>query len=398
MTDTTQQGVKSVAADNIADDEAGKLAAAAKKHAEAPIKGFEDLPPDHPMARRAAMMGEIESINEKIDGSKEGDDAVAAVIAKAADPDHVPIESFTDKPGADKAPPAPKAEAKLDVASQVAAQTTDPIVIDSADLAKYQVRTKVDGVEELVPATKVLGQYQKGAAADVRLAQATKLQKEAQAALDAAKSAKPADATTAQSVTHAAAATSATEKFKEASDALYAGDADRAAALFSEAVSAATGGQSNGRGDTTLSSDEIVGRTADAVTQRLSQQGALKQLFEDYPDIKSKRAFAIIADEYTAAFIENGDDVATAIQKAGEAIGEEYGLGKWAAKVVPPNPGRQVKNGGPTTRAEKLSAKEELDNIQSSNARSVGTEAQEPSVLETLEQMRKGRPGQALTQ
>lgn len=392
---TTPEGV-SVTAQNIAEDEAGKLAKAAQKHAEAPIKGFEDLPPDHPMARRAAMMGEIEAINEKIDGSKDGDDAVAAVIAKAADPDHVPIESFTDKPGT-QAAPAPKAEPKLDATSQIAAQTTDPIVIDSADLAKYQVRTKVDGVEELVPATKVLGQYQKGAAADVRLAQATKLQKEAQAALNAALAA-PAPATTAQAVTQGANAASATEKFKEASDALYSGDADRAAALFSEAVAAATGGQANGRGDATLSSDELVNQTATAVTQRLSQQGALKQLFEDYPDIKSKKAFAIIADEYTAAFIENGDDVATAIHKAGEAIGEEYGLGKWGAKAAPVNPGRQVKNGGPTTRAEKLSAKEELDNIQSSNARSVGTEAQEPSVLETLEAMRKARPGQALTQ
>ena len=357
----------------------------------APLKGFEDLPDDHPMAKRAATMAAIEAANQLADGlDPESDEAKAARVAALAQGDAdaaPPIDAFTDKtPPADA--PKPKVDAvATDAKAQAKAQTDDKIVIDFADLDKYEVRAKVDGVEQLVPAAKALGQYQKGAAADVRLANATKLQREAETALANANKA----VATAPAATAVAAARDtgvAKAKFKEASDALYGGEADRAAELFAEAVALATS-ETSGRSDATQ--DDVVKRVANEVKQSLSQTAVLEKLFTDYPDIKTKRAFAAIADEYTNAFLQNGDDFATAVHKAGEALGEEYSLGKWAAKPAV-DTGRRIE-GGPANRDAKLSAKKELDVITSGNARSTDSVERELTVVEQLAQMQKGRPG-----
>ena len=378
--------------------------AEAKMHA-APIKGFADLPDDHPMAKRASMMEAIEKANELLEsGDEEGaGEATTAAIATAAADGSPPISTFTDPPVVKDAPVIkPKKTAAETAAAQVAAQTTTtPTILEAADLDKYQVRTKIDGVEELVPASRALGQFQKGAAADVRLANATK---EAKAIIDDAT--KRAQQATAQATTtddktvaqhKVKDAKAATEKFKEASDAMYGGNIEEAAKLFSEAVELVAAPATEGRAEGATLTEDLVGQVTTRVTQQLSQQGALKQLFDDYPDIKNKRAFGILTDEYINAFMANGDDAATAIHKAGEAIGEEYKLGKWAAQTATTKTdvGRPVNTGGPTTRAEKLSAKEELDNIQSGNARSTSTEKAPQTVQEEIEEMRKARPGQA---
>ena len=405
-TNSAPAAEKSVRTENLKERDEGDDSKARVEFEKAPIKGFADLPPDHPMAMRNAMLDAIEAANVKLElGDEEGAaaDTAAAIATAAGDkPTAPPISAFTDPVVVKDAPkPAAKVEPKAGVKSeaekQIEAQTA-PIVLDAADLDKYQVRTKIDGVEELVPATKALGTYQKGAAADVRLANATKLQNEAKAAVaEALKQAspKPGEATTTTvTPTQVRDAQAAKAKFKEASDALYAGEADKAAELFSDAVALTQTPVPEKRVESATSTADLVSQVTAGVKQQLSQDGALKQLFEDYPDIKSKKAFALITDEYANAFMANGDDPATAIHKAGEAVGEEYHLGKWAVKADPvKDAGRLLNTGGPTTRADKLSAKEELDNIQSGNARSTSTEAAPQTVAEELEEMRKKRPG-----
>jgi hypothetical protein len=73
-------------------------------------------------------------------------------------------------------------------------------------------------------------------------------------------------------------------------------------------------------------SNELVEAVTERVMQAIDAKPAVAQLFEDYPEIKAKRAYQMIADEYAAAFMANGEDIATAIAKAGEAVGEEFGL------------------------------------------------------------------------
>ena len=59
-------------------------------------------------------------------------------------------------------------------------------------------------------------------------------------------------------------------------------------------------------------------------------QAALAKLFRDFPEIQEKRAYQLMADEYAEAFVTNGDRLDVAISKAGEAVGEEFGLGKYS--------------------------------------------------------------------
>src|ERR1022692_769970 len=100
--------------------------AEAKMHA-APIKGFTDLPDDHPMAKRAAMMEEIEKANELLAaGDEEGAlDATSTAIATAATEGAPPIAAFTDA-AASKAPVDKPAKVQTEAeknAAQIKART-----------------------------------------------------------------------------------------------------------------------------------------------------------------------------------------------------------------------------------------------------------------------------------
>jgi hypothetical protein len=401
MSATQNAGVqdegKSRSAQDSKERDDADAARARAEFEKATIKGFADLPDDHPMRRRMEMVEDIERINNAAAGVEPDEAAVAGAIAKAAG-DTPAVEAFKDRPVDTPAKVVKPTEDAAQAAKQLAGE--DGItVLDPADLAKYNVRVKIDGVEEVVPASKVLGTWQKGAAADVRLAAATKAKADAEKALDDAK--KQAQQAVASAATSSATAVAqdkvatseaAQVKFKEASDAMYSGDTEAAARLFAEAVAVASTPVVDTRKSVTP--EDLVQQVTQGVEQQLSQKGALKQLFIDYPQIKDKKAFQIIADEYIGAFVANGDDIATAIGKAGDAIGEEYGFGKFAPKaVVPLDAGRPIKTGGPTTRAEKLSAKEELDVIQSGNARSSSTESEPLTVSQEIDAMRKTRPG-----
>ncbi|HEV8552524.1 MAG TPA: hypothetical protein VGR65_03930 [Casimicrobiaceae bacterium] len=121
-------------------------------------------------------------------------------------------------------------------------------------------------------------------------------------------------------------------KFKQAGEALFAGNADEAAKLLAEATAEIAQTE---RRAASVRTEDLVRAVTDHVTQELKAMPAREQLFADYPELRPKpnggrNAFALIADDYATAFMTNGDDVATAIQKAGDAVGEEFGLGKLA--------------------------------------------------------------------
>lgn len=350
---------------------------------EAPIKTFDDLPDDHPMRRRAEMLAQIAQINDGIDADRAEADATAVAGDETGDtPD---LELFRDKTQ-DKKPPEKKAAPKQDAKSEADEQRK---LLDNLD--DFDVKVKVDGEERIMPASKVLAQYQKGAAADVRLAKATQAQREAEAALARANAAPAAAApSTERSTTVVRDTKAAQDRFKEAGEALYAGEPDKAAELFAEAVQLAQAPSSTQNDNVP---GDLVERVTNSVTQQLSKQGALNKLFEDYPEIREKRAFALIADEYVAAFVNNGDDIATAIHKAGEAIGEEYTLGHWRQQT---EPAKSTDNGRPlkpsaTAFSERDSRKKDLDIVPSGNQRA--TEAREPELTpaQELAQMQAAR-------
>ncbi len=243
-----------------------------------------------------------------------------------------------------------------------------------------------------------MAQYQKGGAADVKLANAVKLEREAKTAAEKiikdAKQATSHATTTAEKVeaqSSVEAAQKAQAKFKEASDALILGETETAAKLFGEAVAIAQAPLSTGRTESpTLDVNEIVRQAVVGTKQQLDEDGALKQLFTDYPEIKAKRAFAIMADEYIAAYREQGESQVQAIAHAGETLGEEYGLGKHKTAAPAPS-GRRLNSDAPTTREAKLAAKETLDNITSGNARTASQDEVVQSPQQTIAEMAAAR-------
>ena len=302
-----------------------------------------------------------------------------------ADPDADPEDAAAEATRKGLEAQAVKPAANLDAAAQVAAQGGDELIIDADTLAHAKVRVKVDGVEQLESASKVFAQYQKGVAAEVRLADSVRLQREAAADREAARQLRADAERTPRAEPQPVAKAAPAEKFKEATDALYNGESDKAATLFAEAMAAAVGTTGAVQAATQLDTHAL----AQEVKQQLSQESALDKLFSDYPEIKADADYALLADRYTNAHIALGKSAAEAIAMAGEQIGEKFKLGKHADPT-----GRPLQTSGkPTTREQKLEGKRGLDEPTASAARAAEPELREESAQDIIEQLRKSRPG-----
>jgi hypothetical protein len=368
----------------------------------APLATVSDLPEDHPIRRRQEMMEHIGEV-----AGTEGVLTTAAPAGEDDDADDAAAEAARAQLASDAAraeaaeragkPAEKKPEATSEVATEIASQAADDAsVLDLSALEGKSVRIKIDGVETLVPATKVLGQYQKGAAADVRLANATKAQREAEAEasriLAAARAATATQATAPAAQAKTENAEAAVAKFKEANEAIFVGEAEKAARLFAEGTALIQAPAATGQ---PFDSAQVVQEVARGVKAQLSQERALETLFTDYPEIKAKRAFQIVVDEAIAAKVANGLDTPTAIKEAGDEVAEEYRLGKFGAPAPAEEKGRQIKvaSGTPTTAAAKRAGKDGLDNVQAGNARVASAAEVVETPQDTIAQMMAARAG-----
>jgi hypothetical protein len=366
----------------------------------APLATVSDLPEDHPIRRRQEMM-------EHIGGHSDAEGSVTLIPATTEDDDgsdaaaeaeraRLASESAKAEQAERKETeqPAPKPAEKSEVAAEIASQAADDAsVLDLSALEGKNIRIKVDGVETLVPAAKVLGQFQKGAAADVRLANATKAERDARTAatkiLDDAR-AEAVRATASPVAQTKANAEQAVAKFKEANEAIFVGEAEKAAQLFSEGVALIQTPAATGQ---PFDQATMVQEVARGVKAQLSQERALDALFTDYPEFKTKRAFQIVVDEAIAAKVTNGTDMATAIREAGDEVAEEYKLGKFGAATEQPR-GRQIKvPGSPTTVDAKRAAKDGIDNVAAGNARVASPDDVVETPQSVIEQMQNARAG-----
>lgn len=284
-----------------------------------------------------------------------------------------------------------KEEPAQSLSDQLGKQLEDgTLVLDEAVLGRAMVRTKIDGKEELVPAAKALGQYQKGAAADVRLAEATRLARE-NADLNAKLREQQPTTTAAQQQEAAQDAAKAKETLadlrKQYVEAMYAGDDEKAGQLFDQMTDIRVNAALASREPAAAQVDPntIVERTVSAVEQQLSVKSALAKLFEDYPEIKADADFVRLADDRRAEFEAQGKSRAEAIALAGDAIGQKFGLGKHKKPDV-------AANSGLTTREQKLAAKERLDEPTAAAARAVNSSAQLPqSPSQIIQEMAAAR-------
>lgn len=279
-------------------------------------------------------------------------------------------------------------------ASQIGKQLDDgTFVLDAAALDKVMVVTKVNGVEELVPATKALGQYQKSAAADVKLQEAVRISNEANDRLRQANERLAAASTPKQEEKAQAEVENAKKQLDkvktEVFDPLFEGDTDKASAAFQEAVKSAVQAELAARepGAPALDNAKLVDATVQAVTQRLAVKSALTQLFIDYPEINKDADMALIAENHRKLLVDEGKDPEEAIKLAGDYVGEKFKIGKFAVD-------KDVKTSSSTTREQKLAAKQRLDEPESTAARAASATPLPQTPSQVIAEMRAARQTQ----
>lgn len=281
----------------------------------------------------------------------------------------------------EKPQPTSAPQGKTGEVDQVNLQLEDgETIIDEAQLSKFKVRTKVDGVEQVVPVSTMRTEFQKQGAADRRLAEASEILKQARA-VAAAPVAPPvgADGKTAGADSTPAVGKPADEVRKEFVTALFEGDMDKAMAAFERVLPGATA---------TRTLDELTQQLTPQVKQQLADESALDKFATDFDYLVADPYLADLADQNLARVQEEQPKLSYAEQlaKAGEAT-RDWMVAK-GMKVPDKAPGATE----PTTdRARKLERKAASDQVAGTNVRAVVHQPEPSTPSSVIAEMRKAR-------
>ncbi len=225
-------------------------------------------------SREEAMKQMAERRRETVQQDMDPDDAEAFRAATEA------------KPEADKAETAAVGDAPAqDAAAEVDRQMADVVTIDDADLAKYRVRRKVNGVETMVGLDELRASAQKNDAADEYLAKAKATLAEMDSVVKQARAmAAPAQQDAAPTETRDQ--TDAEDPIDAAVDHLFGGDETKAKEALRKALARQT---------TTASEPDQLARS---VEQRVVIRSALRQFAKDHRDIAADPTLRNKADEF----------------------------------------------------------------------------------------------------
>lgn len=248
-------------------------------------------------------------------------------------------------------------------ADQLAAQ------LESTPAAPAMVKVKIDGIESEVPLEELTRQYQKNSSADKRLAEATRLLREAEAR----------QAPVAQTETPKVEIDS--ESGKQFTAALFEGDETKASQAFADAVSKAVQVEvaKMERGNTIPDVQAIT----QTVKQQLVVESALEQSKTDYPQMYSDPDIeALGAAKIARKVNDEGLSFSDALKSVGTEFATKFG---WNAT------GRQETPVSTTARTEKLERKAGIDNVASLNVKSTTQETPPQTTSDVLAEMRKAR-------
>lgn len=363
-TDATQLGADAGAVTTEVVDTAAQLAA---QTAAAPKKTDRELETERIAAARTEKFNKEHGITEP----------VVEIPALKSEEERSAAASATD----------------LSLIAQLGKQLEDgTFVLNDDALARVMVRTKVDGKEELVPAGKALGQYQKNGAADARLAEASRKVTEANEVLAAANAARAAPVETKKDD---AAVTKAADELKQlheaAAQSLYEGDIEKAAQINAQIMEKTLAGRSQPAAtpvDINSVVDQAVEKALPAMKQRLTVESALDRTLTDYPQFRDDPDLNLAVNHRIATLEAQGISRVDAISEATGALVTKYGLVKAGTSDAP-------KGLDPTTRDQKLAAKKGLDEPEAAAARAVTTVAVPQTNSQIIAQMAKDRMPQA---
>lgn len=262
-----------------------------------------------------------------------------------------------------------------------------------------RVKVKVDGVESEVPLNEVVRNYQKGASADRKLAEAARLQREAAelAAQLREQQQQLQQQLAAQTNTTTAGPAPAPanspeppadvqEQGKAFLKALFEGDEETALQQLAQLTKGRNAAPS---APAIPDVSQLAEQVAAHVQQKLQVDSALAQHRKDYPEIYADPDMeGFVLAKVNATRRESGEDFFTALNKVSGEFAQKFGWS--AASSGRPQPAAAAPTTTPA-RAAKLERKASIDNVTSVNTKTGSTDAIPESPSDVIAQMRAER-------
>lgn len=304
--------------------------------------------------------------------------------------------------------PKPAATTSTDSEDQLAqqlAETPAPAATTTtAPSNPATVKVKVDGEEAEVPFDQVLAQYQKNASADKRLAEATRLLREAQereaqmllqvqeTQRQQAAQAEAAAAAREQEQQQQTASSSVTETGKEFLKALFEGDEENALAALEKVIAGRQAVAPTAPQQPTLDLNQITNAVTQQVQARVAITSVLEANRRDYPEMYADPDIEELAAQKIARLRnEQGVDFATALNTVSQDFAQKFG---WDAART--SQGRPEPAAPPTvsTRTAKIAQqKQGIDNVTSITTKTLTPDTQPEDASSIIAQMRAQRGG-----
>lgn len=301
--------------------------------------------------------------------------------------------------GLDDDPPAPAPAAAPQAAAQPAPNQDDQLAAQLAagnepGAPASKVKIKVDGIETEVPLDEVVRQYQKNSSADRRLAEATRLLREAQETAaqrllqEQQRAAAPAPAAPAVPDSPPAADPNVEATGKEFLKALFEGDEESALTKLQELTQA--GRQPAPQAPApTLDLEQISSAVAQHVQQKLVVESALARNRQDYPELYADPDMEGLAlAKIQRVREETGTDFFSALDTVSREFAHKFG---WSAAQQGRQSAAPVETTSP--REAKLERKAGIDNVASVNTKITTAEPQPENPSDIIAQIRASRPG-----
>lgn len=259
---------------------------------------------------------------------------------------------------------------------QLALQTeTAPRVLTDG-LDRTMVRVKVDGVEQEIPVADVVRSYQKDAAAQARLNEATRVLEEARRTAAAATK-PPASVEQPAPPTHTTP-TPEPETVKGFVEALFEGDTEKAVEAFAKL------GLNTGRSDgATLDLEQVQAQLTPAIKQQLIDDSALERFEKANADLAADPHLVSVTNGFIQDAVNGGTPYAEALEAGAKRTRD------WLASIGAAKPGSEPP--ASAHQPSKLERKAGIDEVQALNRTANTTQDAPVSVSNTIAEMKKAR-------
>ena len=256
-------------------------------------------------------------------------------------------------------------------------QDTPRVLADGLD--KTLVRVKVDGVEQEVPVAEVIANYQRTAAAQARLNEATKLLEDARrTAAAATEIPKPPAQVEQPGNTGNTSPASKPETVKEFVEALFEGDTDKAVEAFAKL------GLTTGRSDgATLDLEQVQAQLTPAIKQQLIDDSALERFEKANADLAADPHLVSVTNNFIQEAVNGGTPYAQALEVGAQRTRD------WLASIGAAKPASDPAPGA--HQPSKLERKARIDEVQALNRTANSTQDAPASASSVIADMKKAR-------